>query len=1281
MVMPNLGARERILFGTAVTRERLNLPIDALGNFVEAAYKIALRDYDWELGGEVMIGVDHFLDAFLLSKNFAAGNYFRKKRLPVSKARRFLKREHLKSIKGRRAKELWYTFWYTFAGGVHQILLTCYRFNRVGLITCMWGEIPSIPWVARKRRQRKRTLKQARGVRRWFQRWRGPSRYALILQGLSVDISPLRTPFVVELLEFLVISDMALKNGRAFVRKSVPMLIISPSADVLFKRAKALCVEKGDGQSYSLYHIGMVFLSRFIENQTLSHDKDSDGEPVFENREEEWMRCFRTINHLITNDRRVSNAERFLEEYVQNYERYRAKFKKPIENELVETMDQNRFGPEVGMDYFSEQGREVVRPKNLGDKSLARPLRLVKKRLGKIFSKKGKPPVFNFSDPYSPNYMSLIWCIRYGKNMTIEVLNGEGKEAFGRDFEMFRVLTLLGRRIKNNSMLLGEPGVGKTAVVEGLASAVVEGATPGSFAKKVFVELDVGAIMASTQYRGDLELKIVGILAEGERYLHLVYFADEFHSLCGAGGGGGAGSLDITNMLKPALARGTFAMVAATTNDEFQAYVQKDAALERRFTPVQIGEPSELKTLEMLVGAAPSYENFHKGVCVPLFVLVCAVSFAAKYIAKDRYFPDKAFDLVDDSASVVQVFLSDSKGLENSWHIDSSDWFWCKVSALESGQFQLASRFDRYQRKSGRIADRIGFVRPPVLKKPDVFDYLREHKSFFDPDDTDKNNSFFVKLDGLCYRHTGSFLTQLTEAFPKKLELDPPMSAPKFMVSVDGLAQQIYDRTECPVDEVSRKGEVRSDIAISKFEDQVRGRIVGQDLAVEEVAVAVTRCRTGIRDRTKPIAVLFFSGPTGTGKTEIARTLAEFFFRDSESILFLDMTEFCDGVALSKLIGAPPGYVGMDQGGVLSNFVRRKPFSLVLFDELEKGHFTCFDLLLGVFDDARMADGCGLFVDFTNTMLISTSNAGASYIQDFNRSMEDLYESDQNSVYLGKGPMVHVELNEYFGDVSKALPRGALRGELTQKQRVGEVSLFELSELIINSGLSISFRPEFLNRLDCVCPFEEFNRSELFLVAMIMFQRFADRTMTFRNVVLVAERRLLSGIAYLDLDLAMGARPVRRAFTKKIEDPLTNMMISRGAYPVQSMSVYLLRSAGGGQISFVYLADKTLLKTLVGLGGTSVDAQKVEASLRKVMAEATKTVDEALSIGLPGKPYLTRYGPVYEPWTLANVSGGQVGIYTVPSLGEDLWKRNYVRLVLASQMKNVSALYTLTMFG
>jgi ATP-dependent Clp protease ATP-binding subunit ClpB len=1372
--------------------------MDEIGDFVEVAYKVALRDYNWELGGEIMIGADHFLEAFLLSNNFAAGPYFRAKRLPVSKARTFLKREHQSSIKRRRTKELWYTVMSGCYDGLSAI--NHRRRSQMGELCLNLAGMVVVPkvqsslgrWVTAHYKNRRSealpnyltfwSVDEPAPSRKWVQRWFPPrekpslsanwkpskqslreynekfGRWRPFLDGAPNFLDPKRVSereiirqrwvrgvlvaggwyrrrkrywsqvrrgvflcfgfldlfsellWLQNLVLLIISGDIAVDTGKAFIRDNMPRLIISPSADVLFERARAFSGEEGEGVKYSLYHIGVAFLRRFIENQTLSRDTYPDGEPFFETLEGEWTRCFKTLGHLIMNHKRVLNAEQFLREYLEMIARQKDQFDGQIKHAMVNSLETDD-GPAVEFDYFLkrinrpkvefdaflERSDSPEKPsgiiKKLQDKGAVRPLGLLKKtRLGKYFfgEKKSLPPVFNFSDSYAPNYMGLVWCIRYGKNMTIEAMNGEGKSAYGRDFETYRILTLIGRRIKNNAMLLGEAGVGKTAVVEGLACAVVEGSCPGSFAKKVFVELDVGAIMAATEYRGDLELKFVGILSEGERYLHLVYFADEFHALCGAGGGGtssSAGALDMTNMMKPALARGTFCLLAATTNDEFQSHVQRDQALERRFTPVQIDEPNELKTLEMLIGAAPIYEQCHVGVCVPLFVFICAVSFAGKYSAKDRNFPDKAFDLIDDSASVVEVFLGDGKGVEYYWHKKICDWFWYKVSSLDGQDFQLASRFNQGQQKGERIIDMVRSARRriPVARKPHPLDYLREIEVPFLEDE--QMSSFFVKLDGLCYRHNVSFLTQANEVdskehvFPRSPVQTARLATPKFMVTVAELANQIYVRTGNPVDEVVRKGEIRSDISLASFEDQIRGRIVGQDLAVEEVVAAVIRSRTGIRDRTKPIAVLFFSGPTGTGKTEIARSVAEFFFRDSESVLFLDMTEYVDAVALSKLIGAPPGYMGMDQGGILSNFVRRKPFSLVVFDELEKGHYTCFDLLLGVFDDARMSDGCGLFVDFSNTMLISTSNAGARLIQDLNRSMEDLYEADQERVYLGGAPVGHIELNAYFGDVSRALPLGSNRAQISIKQRIGDLSFMDVSDTVIDSGLWYSFRPEFLNRLDCICPFEEFGMTDLFLVAMIMFERFADRTMTFRSVVLVAERVMIDRLAKLDLDLSMGARPVRRAFTKLVEDPLTNYILAKGSYPVQPFSVYLLRSVGAGQLGFFPVANEALLRLLVGVSDdVPLDPRAVVASLKKIRDAATKRVDEELSIGLSDQPYLTRYGTVSEPWSLGGVLGGQVGIYTVPYLEEDPWRRNYLRVIISEKMTG-SAFYTLTMFG
>ena len=618
---------------------------------------------------------------------------------------------------------------------------------------------------------------------------------------------------------------------------------------------------------------------------------------------------------------------------------------------------------------------------------------------------------------------------KFGRDLTKAAKNGEIDPVIGREKEIERVIQILSRRTKNNPVLIGEPGVGKTAVAEGLALKIVEGQVPEILKGKRIVTLDLTGMIAGSKYRGDFEERIKNAIDEVKKSKDIILFIDELHTIVGAGSS--EGSTDAANILKPSLARGDFQVIGATTVSEYRKYIEKDAALERRFQPVNVGEPSKEETEQILFGLRDRYEAHHK-VKISDEAIKAAVSLSSRYIA-DRFLPDKAIDLIDESASKVRLKSMTTppnlKQLEDK--IKSLDAE--KQSAINEQEFERAAKL-RDEQKS---------------------------------------------------------LQELLDAENKKW--NDAKSSATGEVTAEDIAEVVSDSTGIPVVQLTEEESDR----LLRMESILHDRVVGQDEAVKAVAKAIRRGRVGLKDPKRPVGSFIFLGPTGVGKTELCKALAQAMFGDENAMIRLDMSEFMEKHTVSKLIGSPPGYVGYDEGSAFTEKVRRRPYSVILFDEIEKAHPDVFNALLQILDDGRLTDSQGRTVDFKNTVIIMTSNVGAR-----------LLTEKQNA--LG-----------FTGNAEKA------------DENVKELVLGELKN---------TFRPEFLNRVDDIIVFNKLTTDEIKEIAVKMLEGLKERLKGIEIDVEFTDAAI-TAIADEGFDESYGARPLRRAITSKIEDELSEKIL------------------------------------------------------------------------------------------------------------------------------------------
>lgn len=675
---------------------------------------------------------------------------------------------------------------------------------------------------------------------------------------------------------------------------------------------------------------------------------------------------------------------------------------------------------------------------------------------------------------------------QFGTDLTALAREGKLDPVIGRDEEIRRTMQILSRRTKNNPVLIGEPGVGKTAIVEALAQRIVKGNVPASLKDKRLISLEISSLLAGASFRGQFEERLKGILKEVEETAgEIILFVDEIHTMVGAGKG--EGSMDAGNMLKPALARGKLHMIGATTLAEYRQYVEKDAALERRFQPVYVGEPSFDDTIAILRGLKEKYE-VHHGVKIADDAIVAAAQLSTRYLP-DRFLPDKAVDLLDEATSALKMQLEsvpisldrlNNRRLqleieEAALKKDKSDHAKARKAEIKQQIADLRAQAKAIDSKWQHEKDILQTVNTAAEK----MDSLRSQLEIAERD------ADLATASRIKYGDMPELEKKLASARQELAAIPPADRLLREEVTPDDIASVVARWTGIPVERLMESESSK----LTKLEDSIGRQVIGQDRAVAAVASAIRRSRAGLSDTNRPIGSFLFLGPTGVGKTEVARSLCRELFDDEHAMIRIDMSEYMERHAVARLIGSPPGYVGYDQGGQLTEAVRRRPYSVVLFDEIEKAHPDVFNVLLQVLDDGRLTDGQGRTIDFSNTIIIMTSNVGSQMIMDFT--------GDDLSVLDNK--MLEV--------------------------------------------LRRHFRPEFLNRIDDIVIFDRINKETLHTIVDVQLSRVARQIKDSRDITLRFDKSTRDMLAEDGYDPAFGARPLKRLIQKRILDPLALELI------------------------------------------------------------------------------------------------------------------------------------------
>jgi len=694
---------------------------------------------------------------------------------------------------------------------------------------------------------------------------------------------------------------------------------------------------------------------------------------------------------------------------------------------------------------------------------------------------------------------------KYARDLTALARQGKLDPVIGREEEIRRVVQVLSRRTKNNPVLIGEAGVGKTAIIEGLAQRIANGDVPQSLKEKQLMALDMGALVAGTKYRGEFEDRLKALLKEIKESAQIILFIDELHTIVGAGAAEGA--VDASNMLKPALARGELRCIGATTLNEYKKYIEKDPALERRFQPVYVGEPSVEETISILRGLKEKYE-VHHGVKIKDSALVAAAVLSNRYITS-RFLPDKAIDLIDEAAARIRVQLDSLP--------EDIDELERKITQLQIERQALkkekdeasVDRLEKIEKELAGLTEKRDSLKAKWQQEKDLIEQINRLKEQRDALRVEEQNAErrgdLEKVAEIRYGRLIALNKQIDQLSQQLAELQKKGKMLKEEVDEEDVAQVVSRWTGIPVSKML-EGEVDR---LLKMEEILARRVIGQEQAIRAVAGTIRRARAGLQELTRPIGSFLFLGPTGVGKTELARALAEFLFNDEKALVRLDMSEYMEKHTVARLIGAPPGYVGYEEGGQLTEAVKRRPYSLILLDEVEKAHPDVFNILLQILDDGRLTDGQGTTVDFRNTLIIMTSNLGSQIIKDLSQN-------------------------------------------------------YEAMEKEVRKILEDHFKPEFLNRIDEVIIFKPLSKETILKIVDLQIdllgQRLADK-----KIELVVKNKARELLAERGYDPVYGARPLKRVIQRDIQNPLA-MKILAGEF--REGETVLIEVSQDGEIVF-----------------------------------------------------------------------------------------------------------------